>query len=625
MNKITVIGAGTMGAGIAQRASQSGFAVSMADVKDEFLERGYASIKETLKKGIELGKVTEEQSSLILENIHGTTNLEEAVKDSNLVIEAIFEDMNVKKELFQRLDGLCDESVIFASNTSSLSITELAESTKRQDRFGGLHFFYPAAINRLVEVIAGEKTSNETIDALMDISRALGKNPIKVKDSPGFAVNRFFVPWLNEACRMLEEGTANIPTIDKAAKETFGVGMGPFELMNATGIPIAYHSQASLHRGLGDFYKPSEKLKVRFESGGKWDLTGEIDESKIDTVKERFYGVVFGVACQLVEEGVASKEDTDRGAPIGLRWASGPFAMMNEVGIQKSFEMVSGLEEKYKGEFKVPELLKKQAESKKPWDLRTVRLTKEDKIAVVTMDRPEALNALNSKVLSDLHEVIMQVQKDDGIAVVIITGEGRAFVAGADIREMLEKNPIEAREFTQLGQAVFKEIENMNKPVIAAVNGVALGGGCELALACDIIFASENARLGFPEVGLGIHPGFGGTQRLPRLIGKAKAKELIFTADILSAREAERIGLVNKVVPLDKLLEVAKGTANKIAKQAPFAIRLAKSAINKGCEMDLDTGLAYEVESVSMAFSTKDSKEGMKAFTERRKPEFKGK
>ncbi|UCG69511.1 MAG: enoyl-CoA hydratase/isomerase family protein [Thermoplasmata archaeon] len=623
--KITVIGAGTMGAGIAQRASQSGFAVCVMDVEDEFLMKGFTSIKKTLKKGIELGKVTLEQSKRILGNIQGTTNLEEAVRNTDLVIEAVFEDMQVKKDLFIKLDGLCEEKVIFASNTSSLSITELAKSTKREDKFAGLHFFYPSAINRLVEVIAGENTSKETTDALMKISRGLGKTPILVMDAPGFAVNRFFVPWLNEACRILEDGTTNIPTIDKAAKEAFGIGMGPFELMNATGIPIAYHSQESLHKGLGEFYKPSEKLKAQFESKEPWDMEGVVDDGLINTLRDRFYGVVFGVACQLVEENVASKGDIDRGATIGLRWAAGPFCMMNEVGIGKTYSVVNNLAIKSMDTFKVPEILKKQAESKKPWDLKIVRLTKEDNIAIITMDRPEALNALNSKVLTDLWEVIQQVKNDDDIYAVIITGEGTAFVAGADIKEMITKNPIEAREFTYLGQNVLKELENLNRPVIAAVNGVALGGGCELALACDMILASEKARLGFPEVGLGIHPGFGGTQRLPRLIGKARAKELIFTADILGAKEAEKIGLVNRVVDHEHLLDEAKKLANKIARQAPIAIRLAKSAVNKGCEMDLDTGLAYEVESVSMAFSTKDSKEGMKAFTDRRKPEFKGK
>jgi enoyl-CoA hydratase len=241
------------------------------------------------------------------------------------------------------------------------------------------------------------------------------------------------------------------------------------------------------------------------------------------------------------------------------------------------------------------------------------------------MDRPEALNALNSKVLSDLKDIICQIEKDDEIACVIITGEGKAFIAGADIKEMMKKSPMEARKFTYLGQNVFRDLENLNKPVIAAVNGVALGGGCELALSCDIIIAAKNAKLGFPEVGLGIHPGFGGTQRLPRLIGKSRAKQLIFTADILNARQAERMGLVNRVVPSNRLLLEAKDIALKIAKQAPIAIRQAKSAINNGSEMDLNTALDYEVESVSMTFSTRDRDEGMKAFTERRKPKFEGK
>jgi enoyl-CoA hydratase/3-hydroxyacyl-CoA dehydrogenase len=623
--KITIVGAGTMGAGIAQRASQSGFLVYLVDVEDEFIKRGFEGIEKTLKKGIELGKVTQEQSKRVIENIKGTTDLMEAVSKTTLVIEAIFEDPQVKKELFTQLDSLCDDNVIFASNTSSLSISELAKATKRENRFGGLHFFYPAAINRLVEVISGDSTSQETEERLMDFARVLGKIPIRIKDAPGFAVNRFFVPWLNEACRMLDDGIANAPTIDKAAQDAFKIGMGPFTLMNATGIPIAYHSQDTLYKGLGEFYKPSNRLKSQFESKEKWDMEGGVDENAIEKVKERFLGVVFGVACQLVEEGVASKEDTDRGAVIGLRWSQGPFAMMNKAGINMTYVMVSNLAEISGGTFTVPDILKKQVESGEPWDLRTVRFKMEDKIAIITMNRPEALNALNSKVLSDLGDVIKQLVKEDSITAVILTGEGRAFVAGADIREMMEKSPIEARKFTYLGQNVLKDLENLNKPVIAAVNGVALGGGCELALACDIILASEKARLGFPEVGLGIHPGFGGTQRLPRLIGRAKAKELIFTAEIIDAKEAERIGLVNKVVPSDKLMEEAKGMAMKISRQAPVAIRLAKSAINKGCDMDLDTGLSYEVESVSMAFSTKDSKEGMTAFTKRRKPEFEGK
>ena len=290
-----------------------------------------------------------------------------------------------------------------------------------------------------------------------------------------------------------------------------------------------------------------------------------------------------------------------------------------------NFEIVEKFAEGTNGTFKVPEILCNQAALGTNWDLSSVSVKKDGMVAVIRINRPEAMNALNSKVLSDLARAVMEVEEDDEIRAVIVTGEGTAFVAGADIREMLTKTPLEARKFTQLGQSVFKRIENLSKPVIAAVNGFALGGGAELALACDFIIASTKAKFGLPEVGLGIHPGFGGTQRLPRTIGKAKAKELIYTGKIIDAAEAERIGLVNRVVGHTELFSEAKKVAKIIAAKGPIAVALAKSTINKGFETDLNTALAYETESVSLTFSTEDKNEGMSAFVEKRKPEFKGK
>jgi len=255
-----------------------------------------------------------------------------------------------------------------------------------------------------------------------------------------------------------------------------------------------------------------------------------------------------------------------------------------------------------------------------------VKVEKEDGIALLYINRPEALNALNTKTLTEMKDALEEISKEEGIRVVIITGSGeKAFVAGADIKEMLDKSPLEMREFTILGHSVMKTLANMSKVTIAAVNGYALGGGCELALACDMRIASERARFGQPEVNLGIFPGFGGTQRLPRLIGKGKASELILTGDMIDGKEAERIGLVNKVVPSEKLLEEAKALGRKILSKGPIAVRLAKSSINKSLETNLETGLAYEIEAVSLTFSTEDKKEGMKAFLEKRQPKFKGK
>lgn len=248
---------------------------------------------------------------------------------------------------------------------------------------------------------------------------------------------------------------------------------------------------------------------------------------------------------------------------------------------------------------------------------------KENNIGILSINRPDSLNALNSQVLDELDKAIDMIEKDDEVYVLIITGEGRAFVAGADIKEMKDMNSMEARKFAEKGMKVFRKIELMEKPVIAAVNGYALGGGCELCLCCDIRIASEKAKFGQPEVGLGITPGFAGTQRLTRLVGLGKAKELIFTAVTIDANEAYNIGLVNKVVPAEKLMEKALEMAKLIAQKSQIAVRYAKTAINRGIETDLETGMAIERDLFGLCFATEDQKEGMLAFLEKRQPNYK--
>lgn len=250
-------------------------------------------------------------------------------------------------------------------------------------------------------------------------------------------------------------------------------------------------------------------------------------------------------------------------------------------------------------------------------------LKKDGHIGILSINRPNALNALNSTVLEDLNNAISFIEKDKDIHVLIITGEGRSFVAGADIGEMKGLNPGEARDFAEKGLSVFRKIELMEKPVIAAVNGFALGGGCELAMCCDIRIASDKAKFGQPEVGLGITPGFAGTQRLPRLVGEGRAKELIFTCDIINADEAFRIGLVNKVVAMDELMNVAMEMANKIASKSQIAVRYSKTAINRGMQTDLDSGMSIEKDLFGLCFATEDQKEGMVAFLEKRTPDYK--
>ena len=253
-----------------------------------------------------------------------------------------------------------------------------------------------------------------------------------------------------------------------------------------------------------------------------------------------------------------------------------------------------------------------------------VTLEQKGSIGLITMNRPEALNALNDQVIRDLDAVLDQVEAREDILVAVITGSGRSFVAGADIGQMSELTAAQAKEFGVLGNRVFLKLEQLTKPTIAAVNGFALGGGCELAMACDIRIASEKAKFGQPETGLGITPGFGGTQRLPRIVGTARAMELILTARNISAAEALEMGLVSHVYPPEELLDKAMELAQAIAANAQVAVRQSKAAIRRGLQTDMATGVAYESEAFALCFATEDQKDAMKAFLNKEKlPGFK--
>ncbi len=253
-------------------------------------------------------------------------------------------------------------------------------------------------------------------------------------------------------------------------------------------------------------------------------------------------------------------------------------------------------------------------------ELENVILEKEGHLAIVTINRPKALNALNSAILKDLDTVLEDLENDTNIYAVILTGAGeKSFVAGADIAEMKDLNEAQGKEFGELGNKVLLRLENLNKTVIAAIQEFALGGGCEISMACDIRIASETALFGQPEVGLGITPGFGGTQRLARIVGLGKAKEMIYTARNIKADEAYRIGLVNKVVALEDLMNEAKKMASNIIANAPVAVKLCKDAINRGMQVGIDEAVMIEAEDFGKCFATEDQTEGMTAFLERRK------
>ncbi len=256
-------------------------------------------------------------------------------------------------------------------------------------------------------------------------------------------------------------------------------------------------------------------------------------------------------------------------------------------------------------------------------DYENIIVEKEGPVAIIKINRPQALNALNEQTLRDLMHAVTDLETDQGVSVAILTGEGKAFIAGADIKHMMDLTPLQAKIFAEYGHNLLNKIEASRIPFIAAVNGFALGGGCEVMMACDIAIASTKAKIGQPEINLGISPGFGGTQRLTRHIGRMRAKELLLTGDNISAEEAFNLGLVNRVVEPDVLMDTAMRLANKIASKSNIQVSFIKALVNKGADIDLATANYLEISYFSSSFSTHDQKEGMKAFIEKRKPEFK--
>jgi enoyl-CoA hydratase/3-hydroxyacyl-CoA dehydrogenase len=675
INKIAVIGAGNMGSGIAQKLAQEGLNVILVDMTEEFVERGINTIRQTMKEAVERKILNADQAHDALSRIIGTCDFE-MVADADLVIEAVFEDKQVKFDLFEKLDRICSAKTILATNTSSFYVHEFAEKTARPDRFVGLHYFFHPAKNRLLEVIPHEKTSAETLEKSLLAAKLHGKTAIVVKDAPGFAVNRFFVPFLNEAARMLEEGLANIATIEEAAMQAFKIGMGPFELMNVTGIPIAVHASTTLGNELGPFYATADILKAQKDKNENWDLTGDIDESKIPQARDRFYGVCFGVAAALVDEGVASIEDTDRGAKIGLRWQKGPFEIMNTIGIEKAYQTVKALTQKYP-DFKMPKILAKQNEIGKPFAFNFVDLEIKGAIAYITLNRPEAMNALNETVVAQIAERFDEAEKDTAVTAIVIQGAGKAFGAGADIKWFVDKiktdKITDIVEFTRRGHKLLLKIENSHKLTIALLDGLSLGGGSELAMACQIIIATPSGSMGFPETGIGIFPGLGGMLRMARFTGPELAKYYVFTGIPISAADAQALGIITRLVEPDevestirqmvseeksdkyqptdllgkfeilaqvcssenvaRLLagelpegvpeETAAKTAKVIGDKAPLALKLANEIIDQQIGKSMAEAVEIELGRAKDIFSTADALEGLSSLG-RKKPEYKG-
>jgi enoyl-CoA hydratase / 3-hydroxyacyl-CoA dehydrogenase len=689
-----VVGAGTMGGQIAQTIAAAGIPVVLKDIDDALVQAGLDEARGVtsgqVAKLVERGRLTEEQGqeriAEVLGRIHGTTSYAD-FGDVDFVVEAVPERMDVKQAVFAELDAATPGHAILASNTSSLSITEIGESTLRPDRVVGFHYFYPASLMPLIEIVEGEDTSAETVTAAVTFAQAIRKQPITCAEVPGFVVNRILNSGISEVWRAQEEQGLSIAAIDEGIGASGLVPVGPYHLVNLLGLDTVLHVAEHLAESYGDerFYVPpamqklvsERKLGAKtggdgfYDPEGKPNVPGEA-EPNIAELVELLSLKTFIEACLVLEEGVATHRDIDFGMMAGAgldprRGLMPPFMRADSEGLDTVLERMESAQERYGERFAPPTILRRlvaqgrlgqqsgqgfyaypRPDADQPAEVITLETftgggrgatgapgSEDDDggargagvaggVAIAWLANGQ-LNSISPQVVEDLARVWAQVRDPNSRppirALVIASSNPFLFSAGADIKAFTTMDEAAGRELLERMHALLREIGSSSVATIAAVNGLAYGGGCELAMACDIRIAARTALFGQPEIKLGIIPGFGGTQRLPRLVGQAKALEMNLIGDPILAEEAFELGLVARVVEDHELLDTALAWARRLAEQAPLAIEQIKRVSGAG---DLDAGIAAEQAAFASVLSSADAREGISAFLGKRAPRFEG-
>ena len=647
MQRIAVLGAGEMGHGISELAALRGFAVSMRDIKQEYLDRGMERVRWSLDKLVERKQVTREQANEAMANIHPTLDLREACRDADFVIEAVFEDMDLKRHVFKEVDEVAPAKSILASNTSAIPIGGMASATKRPQNVVGMHFFNPPMLMPLVEIIRTDKTSEATLSAAVGLARSLGKTPIVVrKDVPGFITTRVLGPYLEEAAWIHETEGVSIETIDAAMRFRAGFPMGPFELADQVGIDVIHHLIENAGRPMPKSVESLVQMK-RFGrktgegfysyASGRRKLTPEMGKA-FDPL--RILAPMINEAADLVANEVASPEEIDEAMRLGTAFPKGPLATADDYGLDAVVAALKGnprhptttllTDMVSRGELgaKTGKGFYEHRGGTAPSALQTWILSKDPstRVATLMLNRPDRLNTLSPQVFDELEGALRALERDDDVRCLVITGSGdRSFSAGADLTSFADVGKAhKVWQVSRRSEEVFARLAHFPKPTVAAINGYCFGGGLEMALACDVRIAAKRAKLGQTEVNLGLVPGAGGSHRLVRTVGLAKAKELVFLGSRLSADEALAIGLVTRVSDNERFVADVQEMAEKLATQAPVALRLAKILLNRSSDMSLDAALEMEALAFGLTLSTDDVFEGFQAFMEKREPKFKG-
>ncbi len=671
--KAAVVGAGTMGGQIAQTIAAAGIPVMLKDINEELVQAGLEEARNVtagqVGKLVERGKLTQEQGDAqiaeVVGRIHGGTSYA-GFGDVDFAIEAVPERMEIKQAVFAELDAATPGHAILASNTSSLSITEIGEATLRPEKVVGFHYFYPASIMPLIEIVEGDETSPETLTAAVTFAQAIRKQPIVCAEVPGFVVNRILNSGISEIWREQEQKGLSIKLIDEGVGAANVVPMGPYFLVNLLGLDTVLHVAEHLAESYGDerFYIPKgmQKLvsegKLGAKTGGEgfYSPAGEPNlqgdgEPDVPELVELLTLKTFVEACLVLEEGVAVHRDIDFGLMAGAgldprRGLMPPFMKADVEGLDTILERLENAQERHGERFAPPTILRRMVaqgrlgqksgqgfyaypqpdaasspEGEQPGAVVKLE-TRADGVAIAWLANGQ-MNSIAPQVIEDLGKVWQQV-KDGGTvrALVIASSNPFLYSAGADIKAFTAMDAAGGEQLIHTAHALFRELGSEGIATIAAVNGLAFGGGCELAMACDMRIAARSALFGQPEIKLGIIPGFGGTQRLPRLVGQSKALEMNLVGDPMQAEEAYEYGLVSAVVDDHELLDTALQWARKLAGQAPLALEQIKRVSAAG---DLDEGIEAEKRAFATVFQSADAKEGISAFLGKRAARFQGK
>lgn len=664
--KAAVVGAGTMGGQIAQTIAAAGIPVVLKDVRQELVDRGLEEARNVtagqVAALVKKGKATEEQAAAqveeVLARIHGTTTYE-GFGDVDFVIEAVPERMEVKHAVFAELDAVTPGHAILASNTSSLSIAEIGDATLRPDKVVGFHFFFPASVMPLVEVIEGEETSPETLQVAVAFAQTIKKQPITCGEVPGFVVNRILNSGIAEVWRAQEEQGLSIKAIDEGVGAANVVPMGPYFLVNLLGLDTVLHVAEHLERSYGDrFYVPQGMArlvadgKLGAKSGGDGfyapDGTANVPgdgEPDVAELVELLTLKTFLEAALVLEEGVATHRDIDFGMMAGAgldprRGLLPPFMKADVEGLDVVLERLEAAQERHGDRFEPPTVLRRlvaqgrlgqktgqgfyaypRPDAEQPaGDDAVVKLETRGDVAIAWLANGQ-MNSISPQVVEHLGAVWDAVNERGLRAMIIASSNPMLFCAGADIKAFTQMDAEGGRALLDGAHGLLRSFERSGVATIAAVNGLAFGGGCELAMACDVRLAARSALFGQPEIKLGIIPGFGGTQRLPRLVGLNKALEMNLIGEPVSASEAYDFGLVNRLVEDHELLDTALMWARRLAEQAPLAVERIKQVSGVA---DLDDGIEAEKAGFAAVFGSEDGREGISAFLAKRKPTWQG-